>query len=748
MFEDIPLKISFDTQLMPFDGCEPQLAVIMLNAARPGDPTPRLLAERWRGHLSKALFALPQVENHRLTAGAAQAGSSYRAAIELGLGEAALEEYVGQIREKHGLDNSQIALVGYAEGMTLALYYGLRQTEKLCAVIGFSGDMAGFADLRSEIASRPPVLMVHGEKDDVVLPATFLNNYTRLAEADVPVSACFRPGLDHQVDDLGADSAMFFLQGAHAAAGIRQPKKKTLDEDVAKSIKLVIWDLDDTLWKGTLDDADAITVHESRVEAIRRLNGSGVVSAICSKNDFETARRKLESLGLWDEFVFPRIAFVPKGAALQALIADMQLKPKNCLFIDDNDINLAEAKAMLPDLHTLDAKSYDCDAFLSHLVDAHAGVSKSRVEEYRSLQNRVSESQTFEGSRESFLHTCDIHVAIATSSDLIDFAPRIEELINRTNQLNYLKTRVEPGSMVNYVAEASLREGFALFAWDKFGYHGLVGFISAETETESMQHMAFSCRIMHMGIENVLLERAFQRFRNLQVPDSVPVKPEIPAWITVEDFNAPGIRERILAEEKSIAAGNRDIRIRFMANCQSGIFCHYAGLRDVAEIDSMPRVFMMPHVLNKSYLQQHFPPALVYYPGTDFYNIMWPPELLGILDKGLYEVCATEFCEHLKANGNRMLLITSPTGVDPSDFLVIRGVTKERMEAMSAVWRKLAAKYECIDLLDVDSFVSPDLAADSTHFRVEASREIAERIADWYKALPSSLFEPQLALAG
>lgn len=748
MFEDVPLKISFDTKLMPFDGCDPQLAVVLINAARLGDPTPRLLAERWRGHLSKALFALPQFEDHQLSAGTAQAGASYRAAIELGLGEADLEKYIAQIRDEYGLDNSQIALVGYAEGMTLALYYGLRQKETLCAIIGFSGDMAGFGDIRSEISSRPPVLLVHGEKDDIVLPSTFLNNYSRLSEADVPVNACFRLGLDHQVDDLGADSAMFFLQGAHGARGIRQPKKKALTEDVAKSIKLVIWDLDDTLWQGTLDDADAIHLHESRVDAIRRLNGSGVVSAICSKNDFETARRKLESLGLWDEFVFPRIAFVPKGAAIQALIADMQLKPKNCLFIDDNDINLAEAKAVLPDLHLLDAKSEDCDTFLARLVEEHAGVNKSRVEEYRSLQNRVTESQSFDGSRESFLHTCDIHVAIATSSDLIDFAPRIEELINRTNQLNYLKTRVEPGSMINYVSEASLREGFALFAWDKFGYHGLVGFISAETETETIQHMAFSCRIMHMGIENVLLERAFQRFRNLQVPDSVPVRPEIPAWITVESFNGPGIRERIFAEEKSIAAGNRDIRIRFMANCQSGIFCHYAGLRDVAEIDSMPRVFMMPHVLNKSYLQQHFPPALVYYLGTDYYNIMWPPELLGILDKGLYEVCATEFCEYLKANGNRMLLITSPSGVEPSEFLVARGVTRERMAAMSSVWRKLAATYDCIDLMDVDGFLAPELAADSTHFRVEASREIAGRIADWYRALPSSLFEPELALAG
>jgi FkbH-like protein len=741
------VKIGFDSKLLPVDGGDPHLAVILLHGKDVGDSTMRRLAERWRGHFTSAIFAMPQFTASHAEVAGPRAASPYRSSMELALTAAELDKYIDQLRTEYGLENSQIVIAGYAEGMALALYHALRQKEKLCAVVGFSGDLQGFSDLRTEVESRPPVLLVHGEKDDAVSPATFLQNFRTLAEAGVPVSTCFRPGLGHEIDGVGADSAMFFVKGALAVHGHRPPKKKKLSGDLAASLKLVIWDLDDTLWQGTLDDADAIVPFESRVDAIRRLNRSGIVSAICSKNDFETARQKLEALDLWDEFVFPRIAFVPKGAALKSLIADMQLKPKNCLFIDDNEINLAEAKTVLPDLHVLDAKSEDCDVFLQKLVDAHAHVEKSRVEEYKALQSRVTEGQEFDGSRENFLQTCDIHVAIASSSDLIDFAPRIEELINRTNQLNYLKTRVQPGSMVDFVSEASLREGFALFAWDKFGYHGLVGFIAADVKTETLIHMAFSCRIMHMGIENVLLHRTFQRFRNLNTPGEITVKPEIPAWITVDRFNEPGIRARILAEENGLSAGNRDVRIRFMANCQSGVFSHFSGLRDVAEIDSHPRIFILSQVLDKSYLKQNFPPAVVHYIGSDYFNVMWPQDVRDTLETGLYEQCAVEFCEFLRNQGSHLLIVGTPSTVAPNYDLLIRGVTQERMDSFSNVWKKMAGIYDCVDFMDVDGFVTTDRMVDSVHFQVDASRDIARHIADWYHGLPSSLFEPELAQA-
>jgi FkbH-like protein len=733
----LPLKIGYDSRVLPIEGGRPQFAVIVLHGRHAEDLTPRKLAERWGPHMATTLFAMPVFNGMGGSSPGEPRGTWPQDSLVAAC--AALGAYVDEICKEYGLAVDRVTIIGLMEGASLAFHYGLPQEKGLGAIVGFGGNLTGMAITKETVPSRPAVLLVHGETDDVVPPANFLHGYTMLSEAELPVTTCFRPKVGRVIDSVGADATMFFLKGMQST----KPPVDTRGAaapDVEKSVKLVIWDLDDTLWSGTLDDEDSLVLYDRRVEALRRLNRSGVVSAICSKNDFETARRKLQALGLWDEFVFPRIGFVPKGPALQSLITDMQLKARNCVFIDDNDVNLAEAKATLPELFVLDAKSAGCDAFLERLVEAHAHVQKSRVEEYRSLESRVTESRSFDGDRTKFLETCDIHVAIASSSDLVDFAPRIEELINRTNQLNYLKTRVQPGSMVDFVSEPSLREGFALFAWDKFGYHGLVGFIAGDVRTGALLHMAFSCRIMHMGIENVLLHRTFQRFPSLQVPESVPVVPEIPDWITVWHFAHPDVRARILAEEKNLGPDTRDIRIRFMANCQSGVFSHFSGLREVAEVDSHPRIFVMSMVLDNSYRQQNFPPAVVHYIGSDFYDIMWPAELRHRLESDVYEQCVTEFCDYLTAMGRRLLVIGNPRGTEVNHDHVIRGVTRERMNAFNDVWRRMAAQRTEVDYLDVDGFVGPDKMADCVHFRVDASRDIAERIRQWHDDLPESVF--------
>src|SRR5712691_6797038 len=95
--------------------------------------------------------------------------------------------------------------------------------------------------------------------------------------------------------------------------------------DSTTKIKLVIWDLDDTLWRGTLAEGDDVVLFEHRAESVRALNRCGIVSSICSKNDPVSARQTLERMNLWDQFVFPRIAFVPKAAAVRQIIDDMQL---------------------------------------------------------------------------------------------------------------------------------------------------------------------------------------------------------------------------------------------------------------------------------------------------------------------------------------------------------------------------------------------------------------------------------------
>ena len=98
-----------------------------------------------------------------------------------------------------------------------------------------------------------------------------------------------------------------------------------------KAIKLVIWDLDDTFWKGTLSEGGIEPVPRN-IELVKLLTGNGVVNSICSKNDEAPVDDKLRELDVADLFVFKSVDWTPKGPRISALIKDMGLRPVNARF--------------------------------------------------------------------------------------------------------------------------------------------------------------------------------------------------------------------------------------------------------------------------------------------------------------------------------------------------------------------------------------------------------------------------------
>jgi phospholipase/carboxylesterase len=84
--------------------------------------------------------------------------------------------------------------------------------------MAYSGMLIGAEALSQEIASHPPVLLVHGEVDEVVPAAASRQAESALRGAGVPVESTFSPSLGHGIDDAGLSAGALFLQ--RAAAGI------------------------------------------------------------------------------------------------------------------------------------------------------------------------------------------------------------------------------------------------------------------------------------------------------------------------------------------------------------------------------------------------------------------------------------------------------------------------------------------------------------------------------------------------
>ena len=86
-----------------------------------------------------------------------------------------------------------------------------------------------------------------------------------------------------------------------------------------KSIKCVVWDLDNTLWQGVLLEDESVTLTEGIREIIVELDKRGILQSVASKNEFNTAMKKLQQLGLDEYFLYPQISWNSKSSSIQAI---------------------------------------------------------------------------------------------------------------------------------------------------------------------------------------------------------------------------------------------------------------------------------------------------------------------------------------------------------------------------------------------------------------------------------------------
>lgn len=133
-----------------------------------------------------------------------------------------LDAFIDDALATRGLDEASAALVGFSQGTMMSLYVGLRRAKPFAGIVGFSGRLIGRELLKTELRSRPPVLLVHGTDDPVVPYESLADAEAALKEAQVPVETLSCPGMGHSIDQAGLQRGGQFLQArfSPAAAGV------------------------------------------------------------------------------------------------------------------------------------------------------------------------------------------------------------------------------------------------------------------------------------------------------------------------------------------------------------------------------------------------------------------------------------------------------------------------------------------------------------------------------------------------
>lgn len=327
-------------------------------------------------------------------------------------------------------------------------------------------------------------------------------------------------------------------------------------------IKLVIWDLDETLWKGVLSEGSVVMPKE-HIQLVKDMVDSGVMCSICSKNDEQPVLDELENKGLRGLFVFNSINWSPKGERVKQIVTEMNLRQPNVVFIDDNPSNRGEVKTSCPDI---DVEDVD---IIPELISYFRTIEKKDIEHKRLKQyNVLEEKQSFKAnfaSNEEFLKQSNVVVELFT--DCMNHKERILDLINRSNQLNFTKIRLQESELDELLSDTNIKCGYAQVR-DNFGDYGIVGFYAVENGVA--KHFVFSCRTLGMGVEQFVYKQIGEPMLNIQGDvSSSPYEPN-PYWIN-QDSNDVKEKDHLNAG-KVLVKGPCDMQQMFAYIADGGAF--------------------------------------------------------------------------------------------------------------------------------------------------------------------------------
>lgn len=275
----------------------------------------------------------------------------------------------------------------------------------------------------------------------------------------------------------------------------------------ADKVKCVVWDLDGTLWDGTLaeDGPDAVSPRGEVLELIRRLDERGIVQSVASKNDHESAWQKITSLRLEEYLLFPAINWEPKSRNIPKIAKQFDIGLDTIAFIDDSPAERAEVVNELPHVRayaeTDVATLLDRAEFDVPVTDA----SRLRRRSYVAEARRRTESTRFIDDPDDFLAQCRLVATI--------FRPRLErdktrclELLHRSNQLNLATRRYTEDEFLALLADPRMSV-FALRCRDRYGDYGLVGVVAVRRDDDAPMLLDFvmSCRVAHKRVEHAVV---------------------------------------------------------------------------------------------------------------------------------------------------------------------------------------------------------------------------------------------------
>lgn len=307
--------------------------------------------------------------------------------------------------------------------------------------------------------------------------------------------------------------------------------------DLGRTAKCLVLDLDGTLWGGVVGD-DGVgglrlggdypgSAHRELQALARDLMRQGVLLAVASKNDAETAR---EAVGTHPEMLLDASCFVgfhadwnPKPGNVRALAAELGIDPESMVFLDDDPAERALMREVLPQVATVELPPDP--AGFAELLAARGDFTRLTVTDEDRDRTRLYRARTRRTAAEDTAVSLEEHLLGLDSRLTVEPAgplntARIVQLFGRTNQFNLTGLRYGEQDVARRRADGT-GAFFAVRLTDRFGDNGLIAALALATADDgawSIENFVLSCRVFSRDVEGAVITLVLRAAREHAAP--------------------------------------------------------------------------------------------------------------------------------------------------------------------------------------------------------------------------------------
>ena len=293
---------------------------------------------------------------------------------------------------------------------------------------------------------------------------------------------------------------------------------------IGNSKKCIVLDLDNTLWGGIIGDDGIENIELGNLGIgkaftefqywLKKLNERGIILAVCSKNDYDTAKNAFinhpDMILKMDNISIFKANWESKSKNIKEIKTSLNISYDSMVFFDDSEYERALIKNQIPEI-TVPDLPLDPAEYLMYLSNLNLFEIGSISEEDKDRTKFYKQKIDALNSKSEFTNETDFLISLEMKCKVDLFnkynIPRIQQLSQRSNQFNFRTIRYNELDIKNIIENKSYH-AFTFSLSDKFGDHGLVSAIVLKelgNQELFIDNWFMSCRVLKRGLESFIL---------------------------------------------------------------------------------------------------------------------------------------------------------------------------------------------------------------------------------------------------